>query len=104
MEQDPLLLKDQADGMDVVVAGKVEVLEKKRMGPPGPCLSRYGSRYSMSKTCGTRDIISLVIPRLGYNTLNEPEIKIKTMMLTIFISIADSLHSMGMLEVDFTIN
>jgi hypothetical protein len=29
MEQDPLLLKDQDDGMDVVVADKVEALKKK---------------------------------------------------------------------------
>jgi hypothetical protein len=67
MEQDPFLLQDQADVMDVVVADKVEVLKKKRMGPPGPCSSRSGSRYSMSRTCGPRDIISLVIPRLGDN-------------------------------------
>jgi hypothetical protein len=32
MEKDPLLLKDQADGMDVVVADKVEAL-KKKYGP-----------------------------------------------------------------------
>jgi hypothetical protein len=38
------------------------------MGPPGPSSSQYGSRYSMSRTCGPRDIISLVIPRLGDNT------------------------------------
>jgi hypothetical protein len=38
------------------------------MGPPGPGSSQYGSRYSMSRTCGPRDIISLVIPRLGDNT------------------------------------
>jgi hypothetical protein len=31
MEQDPLLLKDQDDGMDV--ADKVEVLKKKKDGP-----------------------------------------------------------------------
>jgi hypothetical protein len=37
------------------------------MGPPGPGSSQYGSRYSMSRTCGPRDIISLVIPRLGDN-------------------------------------
>jgi hypothetical protein len=30
MEQDPLLLKDQADGMDVIVADKVE---EKKDGP-----------------------------------------------------------------------
>ena len=29
MEQDPLLLKDQANGMDVVVADKVEALKMK---------------------------------------------------------------------------
>jgi hypothetical protein len=32
MEQEPLLLKDQDDGMDVVVADKVEAL-KKKYGP-----------------------------------------------------------------------
>ena len=32
MEQDPLLLKDQADGMDVVVVDKVEAL-KMKYGP-----------------------------------------------------------------------
>jgi hypothetical protein len=37
------------------------------MGPPGLGSSQYGSRYSMSRTCGPRDIISLVIPRLGDN-------------------------------------
>jgi hypothetical protein len=37
------------------------------MGPPGPWSSRSGSRYSMSRTCGPRDIISLVIPKVGDN-------------------------------------
>jgi hypothetical protein len=32
MEQDPLVLKDQVDGMDVVVADKVEAL-KMKYGP-----------------------------------------------------------------------
>jgi hypothetical protein len=32
MEQDPLLLKDQVDGMDVVATDKVEVL-KNKYGP-----------------------------------------------------------------------
>jgi hypothetical protein len=68
MEQDPLLLQNQADGMDVVVADRWEAL-KKKMGPPGPSSSQYGSRYSMSRTCGPRDIISLVIPRIGDNML-----------------------------------
>jgi hypothetical protein len=40
------------------------------MGPPGPGSSQYGSRYSMSRTCGPQDIISLVIPRLGDNIAN----------------------------------
>jgi hypothetical protein len=66
MEQDPLLRNDQADGMDVVVVDRMEAL-KKRMGPPGPGSSQYGSRYSMSRTYGPQDIISLVIPRLGDN-------------------------------------
>jgi hypothetical protein len=65
MDKDPFPLKDQADGIDVTTSIKVEVLEKKRMGPPGPISIRYGSWYSMSRTCGPQEIISLVIPRLG---------------------------------------
>jgi hypothetical protein len=55
--------------MDTVVADKVEALKNEKMGPPGPCSSRSGSRYSMSRTCGPRDIIYLVIPKLGDNSL-----------------------------------
>jgi hypothetical protein len=33
MEQDPFLLQDQADVMDVVVADKVKVLKKKKDVP-----------------------------------------------------------------------
>jgi hypothetical protein len=33
MDQDPLLLKDQVDGMDVAIADKVEALKKKKDGP-----------------------------------------------------------------------
>jgi hypothetical protein len=71
MEQDPFLLKDQADGMDAVAVDTVEALKKKRMGPAGLCSSRSGSWYSMFRICGPRDIISLVIPRLGDNKLNQ---------------------------------
>ena len=39
MEQDPLLWKDQADGMDVVVADIMEVLKKK----DGPSRTRLNS-------------------------------------------------------------
>ena len=66
MEQDPFLLQDQAEVTDVV-ADKVEALKNEEMGPPGPCSCRSGSRYSMSRTCGPQDIISLVIPILGDN-------------------------------------
>jgi hypothetical protein len=67
MEQDPLLLQNHADGMDVAAADIMEGMKKKRMGLPGPSSSQYGSRYSISRTCGPRDIISLVIPRIGDN-------------------------------------
>jgi hypothetical protein len=60
-----LLLKDQAEVMDDVVADKVEALKEEKMDPPGPCSSRSGSRSSMSRTSGPRDIISLFIPKLG---------------------------------------
>jgi hypothetical protein len=56
--------------MDVVVANKVEALKSENMGALGPCSSRSGSRYSMSRTCGPQDIISLVIPKVGI-TLNS---------------------------------
>jgi hypothetical protein len=39
MEQDPLLLKDQADGMDATVADKMEALKKK----DGPSKARLKS-------------------------------------------------------------
>jgi hypothetical protein len=52
MEQDPLLLKDQVDGMDVAVANKVEVLKNERWALQGqaqvnmalgtPCLGPVG--------------------------------------------------------------
>jgi hypothetical protein len=72
MEQDPFLLQDQVEVMDVVVAVKVEVLKNEKMDPLGPCSSQSGSRYSMSRTCGPRDIISLVIPKLGDNIPKSP--------------------------------
>jgi hypothetical protein len=52
MEQDPFLLQDQAEVMDVVVDDKVEALKEEKMGPPGPCSIRSGSQYSMSRTYG----------------------------------------------------
>jgi hypothetical protein len=70
MEQDPLLLQNQADGMDDVVADRCEGVEET-MGPSGPRSSQYGSQYSMSRTRGTRDIISFVIPRIGDNMPNQ---------------------------------
>jgi hypothetical protein len=39
MEKDPLLLQDQADGMDVVAADKMEALKKK----DGPSRARLKS-------------------------------------------------------------
>jgi hypothetical protein len=39
MEQDPLLLQDQADGMDVVAADRMEALKKK----DGPSRARLKS-------------------------------------------------------------
>jgi hypothetical protein len=43
---------------------------EKRMGPPEPSSSQYGSRHSMFRTYGPRDIISLVIPRIGDNRVH----------------------------------
>jgi hypothetical protein len=60
--------------MDVVATNKVEVLKNEKVGPLGPCSSRYGSRYSMYRTYGPQDIISLVIPKLGDNRDNNPNL------------------------------
>jgi hypothetical protein len=78
MEKDPLLLQDQAEVMAVATADKVEALKKEKMGPPRPCSSRFGSWYSMSRTCGPRDIISLVIPKLGI-TVPKPIFLLETL-------------------------
>jgi hypothetical protein len=70
MEKDPLLLQDQAEVMDVGFVDKVGALKEENMGPPEPCSSRYGSRYSMSRTCGPRDTVYLVILKLGITGTN----------------------------------
>jgi hypothetical protein len=42
-------------------------LHSRKEGPFGAILKSSGSRHSMSKTCGPRYMISLVIPRVGGN-------------------------------------
>jgi len=44
--------------MDVVVADKKKMMEEEKVGPPGPFSGQSCSRYSMSRTCGPRDMIS----------------------------------------------
>jgi hypothetical protein len=66
MEQDLLLLQDQAGGMDAAAADRWAAL-KKRWALRGHA-QVIGSRHSMSRTCGPRDMISLVIPRIGDNS------------------------------------
>jgi hypothetical protein len=44
--------------MDAAAADKIKMMEEEKVGPPGPCLGQSCSRYSMSKTCGHRDMIS----------------------------------------------
>ena len=73
MEQDSFLLQDQAEVTDAAATDKVEALKNENMGPPGPCSSRSGSRHTISRTCGPRDIMSLVIPRPGDNKAQHRE-------------------------------
>jgi hypothetical protein len=68
MEQDSPLLQDQVGVKDIVVGDMWTALKKR--GPSKAMLKSFGSRYSMSRTCGPRDMISLVIPRLGDNKVN----------------------------------
>jgi hypothetical protein len=61
MEQDPLSLKDQADGMDAVAADKVEVLKKKKDGP---------SRARFKSIC-----LSVLMSRMKHNLLSYPSVR-----------------------------
>jgi hypothetical protein len=65
MEKDSLPFQDQASVMDIVVDGMWIFSWKK--GPSGAMLKLSSSRNSMSRTCGPRDMISLVTPRFGDN-------------------------------------
>jgi hypothetical protein len=44
--------------MDVAAADGMKMIEEEKVGPPGPCSGQSCSRYSMSRTCGPRDMIS----------------------------------------------
>jgi hypothetical protein len=44
--------------MDAAAADKTKTMEEEKVGPPGPCSGQSCSRYSMSRTCGPRDMIS----------------------------------------------
>jgi hypothetical protein len=83
MEKDLLLLQDQAGGMDTAAADRWDAL-KKRGALQGHAQVIHDSRHSMSRTCGPRDMISLVIPRIGDN--------VKGHLHLIFISIKGLMH------------
>jgi hypothetical protein len=44
--------------MDVVAVDKTKMMEEEKVAPPGPCSGQSCSWYSMSRTCGARDMIS----------------------------------------------
>jgi hypothetical protein len=44
--------------MDATAANKIRMMEEENVGPPGPWSGQSCSRYSMSRTCGPRDMIS----------------------------------------------
>jgi hypothetical protein len=45
--------------MDAAVVDKIKMIEEEeKVGPPGPCSGQSFSQYSMSRTCGPRDMIS----------------------------------------------
>jgi hypothetical protein len=59
MEQEPSLTQDQADGDGCCCCWQGRGAEReKRWALQGHAKSRSGSRYSMSRTCGPRDMIS----------------------------------------------
>jgi hypothetical protein len=79
MEQDLLLLQDQVGGMDIIAADKWAPLKKG--GPSGAILKSSGSRHSMSRTCGPREMISLVIPRVGDNKVYYSKALLKCLLV-----------------------
>jgi hypothetical protein len=44
--------------MDAAAADKIKTMEEEKVGPPGPWSGQSCSWYSMSRTCGLRDMIS----------------------------------------------
>jgi hypothetical protein len=56
-------------GMDTIVDDEWTALNKR--GALQGHAKPSASRYSMSRTCGPRDVISLVIPRVGDNKPNQ---------------------------------
>jgi hypothetical protein len=44
--------------MNAAAADKIKTMEEEKVGLPGPCSGQSFSRYSMSRTCGPRDMIS----------------------------------------------
>jgi hypothetical protein len=57
--------------MDAVIVVKTKTMEEEKVGPPGPCSSQSCSRYSMSRTCGPRDMISYLSLKSGDNKYNH---------------------------------
>ena len=49
--------------MEAGTAGRTNLAEKKKKGPPGPCSGSSCSRYSMSRTMWASRHDLLVIPR-----------------------------------------
>jgi hypothetical protein len=65
MKQDLLSSGSQAGVVDVALLQMMMMVKcGEEEGLCGLCYAS-GSRHSMSATCGPRDIISLVTPRLG---------------------------------------
>jgi hypothetical protein len=53
--------------MEAGTAGRTNLAEKKKKGPPGPCSGSSCSRYSMSRTMWASRHDLLVIPRYRDN-------------------------------------
>jgi hypothetical protein len=53
--------------MDAAAADKTRMMNEEKVGPPRPCSGQSCSRYSMSRTCGPRDMISQLSIKSGDN-------------------------------------
>jgi hypothetical protein len=64
--------------MDVVVADKIKLMEEEKDGPSKAiCSGQSCSRYSMSRTCGPRDMFSWLSLKIRDNKDQQENLSVQ---------------------------